>query len=346
MTHLDTLLALTRDKLPALTVLTGDEPGLYGEMKQQLLTGLAYDPSDLTLSFFDMADAAYGEVAMDLESLPFFADDKVVILDNFLDLTTAKKTYLEEAELKQFEAYLEAPLVTTKLVILAPGKLDGKRRLVKLLKRDALVLEAAPMKEEELRSYFAQRASQAGLVFEPGAFDQLLVKAQYDFAALTKHVAFLADYKEQGSAISQADIAQAIPKSLQDNIFDLTQLVLSGQMTQARDLVQDLRLQGEDEIKLIAIMLGQLRLFLQVKILASRGKNEGQIQADLADYLGRKLNPYQVKFALRDSRPHSLSRLKAALQTLINTDYQIKTGVYDKAYLFELALLKIASSKS
>ena len=37
-------------------------------------------------------------------------------------------------------------------------------------------------------------------------------------------------------------------------------------MDQARDLIRDLTLQGEDEIKLIAVMLGQFRTFTQVKI--------------------------------------------------------------------------------
>ncbi|MCO0847361.1 DNA polymerase III subunit delta, partial [Streptococcus suis] len=80
-------------------------------------------------------------------SLPFFSDEKVVILDYFADLTTYKKRHLTDDELKQFEAYLENPVETTRFVILAPGKLDIKRRLVKLLKRDGLVLEANPLKE-------------------------------------------------------------------------------------------------------------------------------------------------------------------------------------------------------
>ena len=50
---------------------------------------------------------------------------------------------------------------------------------------------------------------------------------------------------------TEEDIVEAIPKTLQDNIFDLTQLILGKKIDQARDLVKDLTLQGEDEIKLI-----------------------------------------------------------------------------------------------
>lgn len=44
---------------------------------------------------------------------------------------------------------MENPVETTRLVIFAPGKLDGKRRLVKILKRDALIFEASPLKAAE-----------------------------------------------------------------------------------------------------------------------------------------------------------------------------------------------------
>ena len=54
----------------------------------------------------------------------------------------------------------------------------------------------------------------------------------------------------------------------------MTQLLLRGQIQSVRELVHDLRLQGEDEIKLIAVMLGQFRTYLQVKLLSAQGKSE------------------------------------------------------------------------
>lgn len=346
MTQFKTLNQLTVASLPALTVVAGEDVGLYAHLKTTLLDRIGYEPSDLAYAYFDMAESDYATVAMDLESLPFFADQKVVILDNFQDITTDKKAYLDEKELKAFEAYLENPVDTTRLVVLAAGKLDGKRRLVKLLKRDGLVFEAAPLKEADLRSHFLGEIKRLGLVFEPGAFDLLLAKSQMDFGQINQNLLFLKDYKLDSSAISQKDIEEAIPKTLQDNIFDLTQLILGGRIDAARELVRDLRLQGEEEVKLIAIMLGQLRLFLQVQLLARKGQSEGQMVADLSESLGRKVNPYQVKFALRDSRGLSVAQLKQSVLALIEADYQIKTGVYDKDYLFDIALLKIAGQKS
>ena len=333
---------LTLSNLPSLSLFTGTDQGQFEVMKSQVLKQIGYDSADLNFAYFDMKEVVYKDVELELVSLPFFADEKIVILDHFVDITTAKKRFLTDDELKSFEEYLDNPSSTTKLLIFAEGKLDSKRRLVKLLKRDAKVFDAVEAKEQELRQYFQKWSQKQGLQFTNNSFDNLLIKSGFQFSEIQKNLLFLQSYKED-SIIEEEDIVSAIPKTLQDNIFDLTQFILTKKMDQARDLVRDLTLQGEDEIKLIAVMLGQFRTFTQVKILAESGQTESQIASSLGSFLGRNPNPYQIKFALRDSRGLSLSFLQQAISYLIETDYQIKTGLYEKSFLFEKALLQIAS---
>ncbi|BBA92953.1 DNA polymerase III subunit delta [Streptococcus ruminantium] len=343
MTVIGQIEQVKRENLGLLTVLCGEDVGQYQIAKELLLRQIDFSTADLGFAYFDMSEAEYRQVDLDLVSLPFFSDEKVVILDYFSDMTTDKKRYLTDDELKQFEAYLENPVETTRLVILAPGKLDSKRRLVKLLKRDGLILEANPLKEADLKHYFQKEVCRIGLQMDADVFHYLLGKSNFDFAEVSKNLAFLQSYKGQ-EPIFLADIDAAIPKTLQDNIFDLTQLVLQSKMDQARNLVRDLRLQGEEEIKLIAIMLTQFRTYLQVQILQAQGRGEQQIVAELSEIMGRKVNPFQVKYALRDSRHLSIGFLKKAIKLLIETDFQMKTGQFDKEYLFDLALLKIATT--
>ena len=333
---------MTLSNLPSLSLFTGTDQGQFEVMKSQVLKQIGYDSADLNFAYFDMKEVAYKDVELELVSLPFFADEKIVILDHFVDVTTAKKRFLTDDELKSFEEYLDNPSPTTKLLIFVEGKLDSKRRLVKLLKRDAKVFDAVEAKEQELRQYFQKWSQKQGLQFVGQSFENLLIKSGFQFSEIQKNLLFLQSYKED-SVIEEEDIVNAIPKTLQDNIFDLTQFILTKKMDQARDLVRDLTLQGEDEIKLIAVMLGQFRTFTQVKILAESGQTESQIASSLGSFLGRNPNPYQIKFALRDSRGLSLSFLKQAISYLIETDYQIKTGLYEKGFLFEKALLQIAS---
>ena len=200
------------------------------------------------------------------------------------------------------------------------------------------MFEALEPKEQELRAYFQKWAQEQGLTFDGNSFEQLLIKSSFQFSEIQKNLLFLQSYKDSG-LITEEDIVEAIPKTLQDNIFDLTQLILTKKIDQARDLVKDLDLTGvKMRFKLIAIMLGQFRLFTQVKILQESGQTESQMVSSLGHYLGRNPNPYQIKFALRDTRGLSLNFLQDSIRYLIQADYQIKTGVYEKGYLFEKAL--------
>ena len=154
---------LSLDTLPPLSVVTGDDIGQYELLKSELLRKIDYDPADLNMSYFDLSEVSYSDAAMDLESLSFFSEEKVVLLDYFLDLTTSKKSYLSEQEMKQFETYIANPIPTTRLVIFAPGKLDGRSRIVKRLKRDGQLFEATPLKEADLRTYMRAYANNQGL---------------------------------------------------------------------------------------------------------------------------------------------------------------------------------------
>ena len=342
MQALQTIKKINAENLPPILVLSGDDIGQFEWMKEQLFKKVGYDSSDLNYSYFDMKETAYSEVELDLVSLPFFADEKIVILDHFVDVTTAKKRYLTDDELQSFEGYLSAPLETTRLIVIAEGKLDSKRRIVKLLKRDAQLLEATELKEQELRAHFAEEIKSLGLAIDSQAFDQLLIKSGFDFSEIQKNLEFLKTYKG-ASSITITDIEEAILKTLQDNLFDLIQMILKKQIDSARSLVKDLRLQGEDEIKLLAILLSQFRIYTQVKLLKQEGRTESQIVSGLSELTGRKVNPYQVKFALRDSRGISLAYLEQAICLLIDTDFQMKSGTYEKDYLFDLTLLKLAN---
>ena len=157
-----------------------------------------------------------------------------------------------------------------------------------MLKRDATVFDAIEPKEHELRQYFQKWSQTQGLQFVGQSFENLLLKSGFQFSEIQKNLFFLQSYKPDG-VIEEKDIVEAIPKTLQDNIFDLTQLILAKKIDLARDLVRDLILQGEDEIKLIAVMLGKFRTFTQVKILSETGQTESQIASSLGTYLGRNL---------------------------------------------------------
>ncbi len=60
---------LCLENLPAVTILTGDDVGQFELLKSQFLQQICYEAADLRYTHFDMKEAAYPDVEIDLVSL-------------------------------------------------------------------------------------------------------------------------------------------------------------------------------------------------------------------------------------------------------------------------------------
>ena len=84
---METIEKLSKEKLPMITVLAGEDLGQYSQAKEKFLKQIGFDPSDLTYSYFDMSETDYQDAELDIESMPFFADEKVVIFSQWERMT-------------------------------------------------------------------------------------------------------------------------------------------------------------------------------------------------------------------------------------------------------------------
>lgn len=333
MTVFDDLSRVTADTLPQFTVISGENNDIISELKTQILQKVGFDPSDLSQAYFDMTESDPNLALEELESLPFFGDGMLVVLENLWDLTTAKKSVLTEKQLTRLESFLDNPLETTKVILIFHGKLDGKRRIVKKLKKLAFDLEATDLKLNDLTKYFV---TDSGL--QPNIINLIIEKSNANFSIIRQNIEMVKTYAD-GRAITPDDVQAAVPKSLSDNIFDLTDLILKSKLVEARALVADLVLQGEDEIKLLAILTTNFRLYFQIKLLLDKHYTDRQ----LVEFL--KINPFRLKFLVVPARARSKVFLAQALRQLIDTDFKIKSGQADKKFLLDMALIRLAGIK-
>ena len=71
--------------------------------------------------------------------------------------------------------------------------------------------------------------------------------------------------------ITKRMVEDLVPRNLEQNIFDIVTYVLKKDVEKAIQTYRDLLLQKEEPIKINAILLGQFRLLIQVKLLAKKG---------------------------------------------------------------------------
>lgn len=104
-------------------------------------------------------------------------------------------------------------------------------------------------------------------------------------------------------------------------------------------MYHELLLQKEEPLKINAILIGQFRLLLQVKILFEKGYSQGNLASVL------KIHPYRIKLAMQQIKHFSKQTLAQAYLGLEEIEVKIKTGQGQPELLFELFMLQFAAKK-
>lgn len=335
----EALKQVRQQQFASVYLIQGTESYLGELFKTELMDQLIKtDDDQFNYSSFDMEEVQLSVAMEEAETIPFFGDYRLVFIENPYFLTAERKTNALDHDIDSLLHYLEQPSPTTILVFIANvEKLDERKKVTKAIKKQAEVVDVNPMGEHEVKQYVEQTIQSEGYEIRPEAFDLLLQLTDLNLSKVMGELQKLFLYASENKIISLNSVKELVPKSLEHNVFDLTNEVLSGHSEKAIQLYEDLLLQGEETIKLNAILLNQIRLFLQTKILAKLGYQ----QANIAETL--KIHPYRVKLALQQVRRFELERLEAIYDELVENDFRMKTGQMDKELLFELFILKLSS---
>ncbi|MEX2956880.1 DNA polymerase III subunit delta, partial [Staphylococcus pasteuri] len=148
---------------------------------------------------------------------------------------------------------------------------------------------------------------------------------------LDKLMLFLGDRP----TINKDDVNLIINRSLEQNVFLLTEYIQKRQKNKAIQLVKDLINMKEEPIKLLALITSNYRLYYQCKILSQKGYSGQQIAKTV------NVHPYRVKLALGQVRHYQLEDLLNIINSCAETDYKLKSSYMDKQLILELFILSL-----
>ncbi len=327
---------IRKEKLAPCYLVLGTEKFLQDQVRTEILKKIKIDgEDDLNFLSFDMENSSIDEVIAEAETLPFFGDQRLVFVENSYFLTGEKGTNGIDQNTDLLVNYLKEPLETTVLVIFAPyEKLDERKKVTKQLKKTAITIDVKQLDEKAVRQYLLNTLENSEIKMDRQAIDLFLRLTDLDLSKMMRELQKILLYGQEQEVITVKEIEQLVPKTLEHNLFDMTQYILSGRTEQALRLFQDLVTQGEETIKINAILLSQIRLFLQTKFLVKIGYQ----QANIAETL--KIHPYRVKLAMQEVRKFDEQTLRRLFDELVEMDYEIKSGKIEKELSFQLFVLR------
>ncbi len=329
---------LKQGNVSPLYLLYGTESFLIDETKHKIINAvLTEEEQDFNLSVADMEEIPVETALEEAETLPFIGKKRVVLITNPIFLTAQKDKSKMDHNLKALERYLQNPSPDTVLMIIAPyEKLDERKKIVKLLKKNGDVLEASKADQRFTESWLDTRAAEHGVSISPQAKELLLQTAGTDLMLLSSELDKMAIYIGKGGEITAETVETLAARTLEQNIFALIDGVIGKNAEKAMRIYYDLLRQKEEPLKILSVLAGQFRLYLHVKDLLKAGYGQKQIAGTL------KVHPYRVKLAAQQAGKFSNDELRRLIDELAEADFGIKSGKMDKTLALELFMIKAA----
>ncbi|UGB29586.1 DNA polymerase III subunit delta [Metabacillus sp. B2-18] len=328
---------IQKKNIQPVYLLVGEESFLMQETLRHIVqASLLEEEKDFNLSVYDMEETPVETAIEDAETLPFMGEKRVVIIKNPVFLTSEKKKEKLEHRVEKLEQYINSPAPYTIVVFVAPyEKLDERKKITKLLKKQSAVIEMKSLSDDEAIKWMLNVAQEQRVELDKDAVEQLLVLTAGDLMAIHQELQKLSTYVGEGGLISVGTVNLLVARTLEQNIFDLIEHVIYRRSKEALQIFYDLLKNNEEPIKILSLLVTQFRLILQVKELSTVGYGQQQIASTV------KVHPFRVKLALQQARLFQTEELAHILMELAEADYEMKTGKKDKQLLLELFLLKL-----
>ncbi|MDT0109819.1 DNA polymerase III subunit delta [Listeria booriae] len=332
---------IEKKQFAPIYLIIGTEDYIINETKKRLVANiLDTEDTDFNYANFDLDETAIEQVIEEAETIPFFGDRRLIVASNPSFLTTEKTKSKIEHRTARFEDYLNEPVDYSILVIIARvEKLDERKKLTKLLKKQATIVDAKRPNDAELRKWIQSAIKNNDFSMEIPAIERLMELTGGQLTTAMNELDKLMLYKLENREISVADVESLVVRSLEQNIFLLLDKMIALDISGALSIYYDLLKQKEEPIKILALIASQFRLLTQIKLLEKQGFSQQQVAQKL------KVHPFRVKIGARQAKSFSYEQLTATLERLAEMDFEMKTGYGDKAQKLEWFLFSLQDQR-
>lgn len=326
--------SLKKEKLAPIYLLLGTEYYFVEQFKQQLYKKLGEDRENI--NEFDLKETAIQHVIADLETLPFFSEHNISIVEYPYFLLGTNEKHPVTHDLSSFETYIENPAPYSTLLLIAPyEKIDRRKKISKLLLNNSVVVDCNPIKEHSLRKWIEDILKQHNIAMTEGALLRFEAEFGPNLYLLQKEIEKMVHYIGEGETINEEQLVEIMSSSVDQTAIELADAVQQNNLPKAISIFKQLTKLNEDPIGMIGLLSYQFRTLLQVKLFAEKGYPIPKIQSVM------KVHPFVVKKAAERMNRYDKKTLYAIIDELAETDYKIKQGKMQKEIAFELLLYRL-----
>lgn len=270
---------------------------------------------------------------------------------------------------EKLEDILKAGLPEGNSIIFTAGAVDKRKKLFKIIAETGIVREFVKVKKESARREILQKEAQGlldgcGKKISPPAWMALGRKTGFDFrrsiSELEKLIAFVGDR----ALIEKDDVEEVVGRTKEDDIFALTNALSEKNQLAVLAALKNLLNQSIHHLVILSMIVREIRLLLQARILVDSGKlpkfnqsmEYGFFQKNIYTALSAlntsavkreglifSQHPFVVYNALRHCLRFTYPRLIGLLDELLELERSFKSTASNPQMLLENFLIKTCS---
>lgn len=304
-------------------LLYGDEPYLQNMYKNRLLNAVT-DPDDtMNLSKFQGKGINPKEIIDLAETLPFFAEHRVILIEN----SGFFKTSCEE-----LAAYLPE-LPETTILIFVEEAVDKRGKMFKAVKALGGVAEFRVQTDEVLAKWIVQALRREGRRITGNVLQLFMSRCGTSMENIENEMEKLISYTWGRTEITAQDVEDVCTGQITNQIFKMIDAIAGKQKKEALNLYYDLLALKEPSMRILFLIVRQFQILMQVKDLGGKGY-DNQIIAKKAS-----IPVFIVRKNLGQARSFTMAQIRRALELGVQAEENVKTGRMNDQLAVELMII-------
>ena len=309
-------------------------------LKSQMKSIVKKSLGEIDAINFVKHDATYTlvqEIVDDANYLPLGYDHKAVVVDNpyFLLKEKGRNKIESDQNYQELIDYINHPDESCDLIFLvntSDSDIDKKSEIYQAIEKNGQVIALTEPKENEWHQVVAHyfKEKWPNVVVDNDAIQELARRTEGDYASLFNNGSKLALYTDH---IRFDDVTLMVTRPLEENSFLLFNYLIDNKNIEAVSLYRDLKSSNVEPVTLISMIANQFRLLNRVSYLNKKHYDNDQIAQEL------NINPIRAKILRKNSMVISQKAINQTLEDLYQLDLNIKSGLVDRFYSFELFLI-------
>jgi len=203
-----------------------------------------------------------------LRSPSLFSQDRCF---DIVDVPYFKGKY-NDPSLKALKNYLEKSIDPEIRIIFTPGiKIDKKSSLYKTVKKIGVIIEypefdiykAGQINRDGMYPYISSYLSASDKRIDADAFKELRLRKENDLYSVIQELDKLIAFSSTKQKIVLDDVKNVVPIARSDQIFQLTDAIMSQNMPAASALIEELIARGTPATHIVQLMARQCRTLIQ-----------------------------------------------------------------------------------